>query len=237
MQLPGDWTQQLDHRGFARIPGLLSRDECEAIAAYWDESERFRNEIVMARHSYGEGAYRYFSNPLPDAIDRLRRSTYPELARFANVWQSRLGLSSRFPPDLDSFLEECAAAGQSKSTPLLLRYEKGGYNRLHQDRYGEVAFPLQMAILLSRHGQERDGALEPGSDFCGGELLLVEGRPRMQSKGTALALDQGEAVIFPNQIRPVESARGYARATVRHGVSEVRSGVRLALGLIFHDAG
>jgi hypothetical protein len=236
MQLPSDWMQQLDNRGFTRIPDFLSHGECEAIAAYWDQAERFRNEIVMARHGYGEGAYRYFSNPLPDAIDRLRHSAYPELARLANIWQERLGLSSRFPPDLDHYLEECAAAGQSKPTPLLLRYEKGGFNRLHQDRYGEVAFPLQMVILLSRRGQERNDALEPGSDFSGGELLLVEGRSRMQSKATALALDQGEAVIFPNQIRPVEGARGYARATVRHGVSEVRSGIRLALGLIFHNA-
>jgi hypothetical protein len=236
MRLSNDIAQQLDQRGFARIPGFLTPAECQPISALWAEPERFRNEVHMARHGYGDGVYRYFANPLPDPIARLRSDLYPALSSIANLWQQRLGLDDRFPEDLDTFLEECAAADQSKPTPLLLRYAEGGYNRLHQDRYGKVAFPLQVVVLLSRPNRPIDASQTSRGDFSGGEFLLTEGRPRMQSRGTALSLEQGEAVVFPNQIRPVESARGHARASVRHGVSEITSGVRLALGVIFHDA-
>jgi len=230
MSLPqaDDLLRQLDRQGFARLPAFLSPDECREVEAYWGEPDRFRSEVDMRRHGYGEGSYRYFANPLPESIEQRRREAFPELAKIANVWQERLGVVERHPQTLDEFLDRCAATGQSKPTPLLLRYEEGGYNRLHQDRYGEIAFPLQIVVLLSRPGVD--------GDFSGGEFLLTEGRPRMQSKGTAVTLDQGEALLFPNQLRPVESARGYARANVRHGISEVRSGVRMALGLIFHDA-
>ena len=223
-----DLLDRLDRQGFARIPELLSKEECREIEAYWGEPNLFRSEIEMRRHGYGEGSYRYFANPLPRSIERRRQEAFPELAKIANVWQERLGAADRFPTTLDEFLERCAGASQAKPTPLLLRYEEGGYNRLHQDRYGEIAFPLQIVVLLSRPGTD--------GDFSGGEFLLTEGRPRMQSKGTAITLDQGEALVFPNQIRPVESTRGFARANVRHGVSEVRGGVRMALGLIFHDS-
>jgi len=236
MQLPDDIDGQLDRRGYARIPGILSPNACDEIASYWEERERFRSEIVMARHGYGDGSYRYFADPLPAPIDQLRQGVYAPLACVANLWQERLGIPTRFPAELDRFLEECAAAGQMKPTPLLLRYEEGGYNRLHQDRYGEIAFPLQLVVLLTRPGLERDGDLAADEDFRGGEFLLTEGRPRMQSKGTVLSMRQGDAIVFPNQIRPVESTRGYARAAVRHGVSEVTKGVRMALGVIFHGA-
>lgn len=182
----------------------------------------------MRRHGYGEGSYRYFANPLPESIERLRRMAFPELATIANVWQERLRAVDRFPQTLGEVLERRAVAGQSKPTLLLLRYEAGEHNRLHQDLYGEIAFLLQIVVLLSSPGADED--------FSGGEFLLTEGRPQMQSKGRAVALDQGEVLVIPNQIRPVESPHGFARASVRHGVSEVRSGVRMALGMHLYAA-
>jgi hypothetical protein len=229
MTLGTDWIERIDEHGFARIPGFLTPTECHAIEALWNEPELFRSEVEMAHHGYGDGTYRYFANPLPEPIQHMRESLYPELATLANTWQERLGLTERFPAQLGEFLETCATHSQSKPTPLLLRYAKGGYNRLHQDRYGEISFPLQITVLLSSAGTD-DG-------FSGGEFLLTEGRFRMQSKASVVSLEQGDAVVFPSQIRPVKSTRGFARAAVRHGISEVRDGVRMALGVIFHDAG
>jgi hypothetical protein len=180
----------------------------------------------MGRHRFGEGQYAYFSNPLPPLVRNLRVGLYPPLARIANAWAAALGREERQPSTLREFLEHCHREGQRHPTPLLLRYEAGGYNRLHQDLYGDVAFPLQVAVLLSR----------PRQDFDGGEFLLLEQRPRMQSRGEAIGLTRGEAVVFPNRERPVLGTRGYSRAQVRHGVSTVHAGERLTLGIIFHDA-
>jgi len=180
----------------------------------------------MARHRYGAGHYRYFASPLPEAVATLRAAFYLPLAAIANAWQEALRRETRFPPTLDAFLARCHAKGQERPTPLLLRYEAGGWNALHQDVYGDVAFPLQVAILLSR----------PGTDFAGGEFLLLSQRPRAQSRGEAVALEQGDAIVFPNADRPGPGARAPVRWATRHGVSTVRSGVRRTLGLIFHDA-
>ncbi len=224
-----DWQavgDALDARGFARLGPLLPARGCAALAALFDEDARFRASVDMARHRFGEGRYRYFAEPLPAPVAELRRALYPPLAAVANRWWERLGEEARFPPSLGGFLAACHAAGQARPTPLLLRYEAGGFNCLHQDLYGAVAFPLQVTLLLS----------EPGRDFEGGEFLLLEQRPRRQSRATAIALARGEAVVFPNAVRPVEGTRGPYRAQHRHGVSEVREGVRHALGIIFHDA-
>ena len=180
----------------------------------------------MERHRFGVGEYKYFSRPLPPLVESLRSGLYPPLAVVANRWMKALGEARRFPPTLDAFLSVCARAGQEQPTPLLLRYEAGGYNCLHQDLYGDVAFPLQVAVMLSR----------PGRDYQGGEFLLVEQRPRSQSAGEAITAGRGEMVIFPNRLRPVRGSRGFYRVNVRHGVSRVRSGHRMTLGLIFHDA-
>jgi hypothetical protein len=233
-----DWASvehQLDERGHARIPRLLGARECAALARLYDDETRFRAFVDMGAHRFGEGDYRYFARPLPRRIQQLRRALYPPLAAIANRWSQRLGESRRFPARLAAFLEECAAAGQTRPTPLLLRYGEGGFNHLHQDRYGEVAFPLQVAVLLTRSpiDEQRDG--RPAA-FRGGEFLLVEQRPRQQSRGEAIGLARGEAIVFPNAERPVQGTRGPVRARVRHGVSRVHSGRRQALGLIFHDA-
>lgn len=224
-----DWPaigEALDARGHARLPRLLTAGECRAAARLWEERERFRTHVDMARHRFGQGAYRYFANPLPPLVAALRRQLYPPLARVANRWSERLGSDERFPPTLKGFLARCHSEEQRRPTPLLLRYEAGGYNCLHQDLYGPVAFPLQVAILLS----------EPRRDFTGGELLLVEQRPRMQSRGEAIALARGEALVFATRERPVEGARGWYRTQLRHGVSTIASGERATLGIIFHDA-
>jgi hypothetical protein len=225
-----DWSAivaSLDQRGLAETGPLLGPRECDAVQALWESPERFRSRVDLARHGYGAGGeYRYLSDPLPELVAQLRRDLYPPLARIANVWQQRLGRPGRFPATLAGFLAVCRRAGQQRPTPLILRYEAGGYNCLHQDLYGSVAFPLQVTILLSR----------PGADFEGGEFLLVEQRPRRQSRGSAVTLRQGEAVIFPNAVRPVQGTRGVYQAVHRHGVAEVRSGVRFTLGIIFHDA-
>jgi hypothetical protein len=224
-----DWARiahDLDARGHAVTPRLLSAAECRTVAALWERRERFRSHIDMGRHRFGAGEYRYFAEPLPPVVATLRRDAYARLAPIANRWTALLGGGEPFPADLASFVSACAARGQHRPTPLLLRYTAGGYNCLHQDLYGQVAFPLQLTVLLSR----------PGTDFTGGEILLVEQRPRAQSRGQVVALAQGQAVVFPNRHRPVPGARGVSRVTVRHGVSEVRAGERRALGIIFHDA-
>ena len=223
-----DWRRvhaDLDEWGFARIPDMLGARECEALAGLYDRDERFRKTVSMERHRFGRGEYRYLRYPLPRDVARLRRALYPPLARIANAWQQRLRAPERFEPTLAAFLRRCHEAGQARPTPLLLRYAAGGFNSLHQDLYGPIAFPLQVTVLLS----------DP-TDFDGGEFLLVEQRPRQQSRGSAIALERGEAVVFATRERPVAGARGDFRAALRHGVSPLRSGHRTALGVIFHDA-
>jgi uncharacterized protein len=221
-----DLAAALDRDGYAVLPGLLDADDCRALVSLYDERERFRSRVVMARHGYGSGEYKYFAYPLPPLVDALRRLLYPLLAPVANDWERKLGRAAAFPDTLDEYLARCHAAGQLRPTPLILKYGPGDYNCLHQDIYGELAFPLQATILLSRAGE----------DFSGGEFLLVEQRPRRQSKGEVVPLRQGDAVVFPVNHRPVAGARGFYRATMRHGVSRLRSGARFTLGVIFHDA-
>lgn len=231
----------LDGRGFVRLPALLDQADCQALRALYEKDECFRSTIVMARHAFGDGEYRYFQYPLPALVESLRHAAYAALAPLANAWSAKLGLDRHYPDRLDAFLADCAAAGQRRATPLLLKYEAGGYNCLHQDLYGDLSFPFQMAVLLSRPGAdptvEGSSAGDPTEgDFTGGEFLLVEQRPRAQSRGQVVPLRQGDAVIFANDQRPVEGRRGYVRRRLRHGVSEVTSGTRHTLGLIFHDA-
>jgi hypothetical protein len=216
----------LDRDGYAVLPGLISPKQCHDLIALYDERERFRSRVVMARHGYGSGEYKYLAYPLPPVIAELRQRLYPALASVANGWERLLGRPAAFPDALDDYLARCHAAGQARPTPLILKYGPGDYNCLHQDLYGELVFPLQATVLLSR----------PGEDFAGGEFLLVEQRPRRQSRGEIVPLTQGDAVIFPVNHRPVAGTRGYYRATMRHGVSRLRSGNRFTLGLIFHDA-
>ncbi|HEY7514003.1 MAG TPA: 2OG-Fe(II) oxygenase [Vicinamibacteria bacterium] len=205
---------------------LLTTAECIRLKALYDDDRLFSSRVEMERHRFGVGEYKYFTRPLPDLVEELRHGAYPPLARIANEWARALGRQDRYPADLGAFLRRCHAAGQTRPTPLLLRYQTGGFNALHQDLYGDVAFPLQLTVFLSR----------PGRDFTGGEFLLVEQRPRSQSVGDSLQLGQGEAVVFPNRHRPVRGRRGFHRASVRHGVSRLHSGHRYALGVIFHDA-
>jgi hypothetical protein len=224
-----DWgaaRTQLDERGFAVVGPLLSPDECAALARLYDDEPRFRTRIVMERHAFGRGEYKYFAYPLPPRVEALRQALYERLAPIANGWAERLRLDGRYPPGLDAFLRTCHEAGQERPTPLLLRYEEEGYNCLHQDLYGSLAFPLQATMLLSR----------PGEDFAGGEFLLVEQRPRAQSRGEVVPLMQGQAVLFANSERPQAGARGFYRVKLRHGVSRVARGHRMTLGLIFHDS-
>lgn len=224
-----DWEaieMSLWERGYARTPPLLTADECTDLAGLYKDDSRFRSRVDMARYRFGVGEYKYFANPLPAVVQALRAHAYPRLAPIACRFMEALGSRERFPADLASFLSRCARRGQANPTPLLLYYEAGGYNCLHQDLYGEVAFPLQLTCLLSRRGK----------DFEGGEFLLVEQRPRAQSRGEVVPLEQGEVVIFATRYRPVAGARGYYRANLRHGVSRVLSGSRLTLGVIFHNA-
>jgi uncharacterized protein len=224
-----DWSamaRSLDERGYATIAALLAPARCAEVAAMYDERERFRSRVVMERVRFGVGEYKYFAPPLPPLVGALRAALYPHLAPIANRWGRAMGRDESYPADLERFLEICRRAGQTKPTPLLLRYEAGGYNCLHQDLYGEVAFPIQLTCQLNRGG----------IDFSGGEFLLVENRPRAQSRGEAVTLEQGEAIIFATSERPVAGSRGHYRVTMRHGVSRVRHGRRLTLGIIFHDA-
>ena len=223
-----DWNMaaaDLDAHGCAVLPGLLDSGHCAALSGEWGQRAHFRSEVVMARHGFGSGAYRYFAYPLPDQAAALRSTFYPPLSVIANRWAEIFGTPT-FPPTHAEFLARCHAAGQTRPTPLILRYEAGDWNALHQDLYGEHVFPLQVAILLSA----------PGADFTGGELVLTEQRPRMQSRAEVVPLAQGDAVIFPVRDRPVKGKRGWHRRPMRHGVSRVRSGLRFTLGLIFHDA-
>jgi hypothetical protein len=223
-----DWDalgQNLDDLGYAQTTRLLTHDECGALIDLY-ESGTFRKRVDMGRHQYGQGEYKYFDHPMPPLVVELRTRLYPYLATVANRWHERLRREPSFPPEHAQLLERCREQGQVKPTPLLLRYESGGFNCMHQDLYGAVAFPLQVVLLLSR----------PGDDFTGGEFLLVEQRPRAQSRGEAITLGQGEAVLFTTRERPVAGARGFHRVNVRHGVSRIRSGLRLTLGIIFHDA-
>ncbi len=219
-------AESLDAQGWAVLPGLLSPDQCAETAALYDSEAEFRSRVVMARHGFGRGEYRYFAYPLPDPVAALRAGLYPPLAAIANLWHHRMGLAPRFPPAHADFLARCHAAGQARPTPLLLRYGPGDYNCLHQDLYGEHVFPLQLAVLLSA----------PGRDFTGGQFVLTEQRPRMQSRAAVVPLEQGDAVLFAVHQRPVRGSRGAYRVNMRHGVSEVRSGQRHVLGIIFHDA-
>lgn len=224
-----DWREiaaTLDRDGCAVLPSLLSAQECGDFAALYPEDAPFRSHIHMQRHGFGQGEYKYFAYPLPDLLQALRRSLYARLAPVANSWVSRMGLETDFPPDLDAYLARCHAEGQKRPTPLLLQYGAGDFNCLHQDVYGDLFFPLQTACLLS----------QPGRDFSGGEFVLTEQRPRMQSRPQVVALGQGDAVVFAVNARPVRGARGDYRVTMRHGVSRVASGARHTLGVIFHDA-
>ncbi len=227
-QIFDEWQtigRDLDERGFAVLPGLIAPEACQALAGLY-EQPLFRSQIHMARHGFGRGEYKYFAYPLPEMVAGLRTRLYPQLAPIANRWQERMGLEARFPTAHDDFLKRCHAAGQTRPTPLLLQYGPDDYNCLHQDLYGAHVFPLQVAILLSR----------PEEDFTGGEFVLTEQRPRMQSVPSVVPLQQGDAVIFAVSQRPVEGTRGSYRVNMRHGVSRVRSGRRHTLGIIFHDA-
>jgi len=224
-----DWGEigtGLDERGFALTRALLSPSECAELRVLYTDPARFRSRVDMARYRFGVGEYKYFSEPLPPIVQEMRERMYPPLAAIANRWEAALKTRVRHPADLAGLLTLCARRGQKKPTPLLLRYDAGGYNCLHQDLYGEVVFPLQLTVLLS----------EPGKDFEGGEFLLVEQRPRAQSRGSVAHLEQGEAVIFPTRYRPTAGARGHHRVSMRHGVSRVLSGERYTLGVIFHNA-
>jgi hypothetical protein len=216
----------LDTDAFAVLNGMLSPQECESLIALYEDSERFRNRIDMKRHGFGSGEYKYFDYPLPEIVDGLRTALYPPLSGIANRWNEALGIDLRFPDDHAAYLDRCHRAGQTKPTPLILRYGVGDYNRLHQDLYGDHVFPLQVTFLLS----------EPVRDFAGGEFVLTEQRPRMQSRAEVVPLGQGDAVVFPVRHRPARGARGIYRVNLRHGVSRVRSGDRHTLGIIFHDA-
>ncbi len=224
-----DWKRigsEIDDRGYATVEPLLTPEECNELIELYPDRSRFRSRIQMERFRYGVGEYKYLARPLPRIVRDLRTALYRRLAPLANRWAERLGDGSLYPTSLERFLDRCHERGQSKPTPLILRYDEGGYNCLHQDLYGEIAFPLQFTCMLN----------SPGSDFVGGEFLLVEQRPRAQSRGHAIALKRGEGIIFPNRYRPVEGKRGDYRVDVRHGVSTVHSGTRYALGIIFHDA-
>lgn len=224
-----DWPalgQELDKHGCAVIKTLLGSDECRRLAASYPEDGQFRSRIIMSRHGFGRGEYKYFAYPLPSPIAQLREALYPPLAEIANRWNEALGETPRYPQEHADFLARCHKAGQRRPTPLLLQYGEGDYNCLHQDIYGALVFPLQVAILLS----------EPGKDFSGGEFVLTEQRPRMQSRAEVPELRQGDGVIFPVHHRPVQGTRGVYRVNLRHGISRLRSGQRHTLGIIFHDA-
>jgi hypothetical protein len=224
-----DWSnlsKHLDAHGWAALPKLLTANECTAIAALYADDERFRSHVIMARHGFGRGEYKYFSYPLPGIVTELRTSLYSRLVPIANRWNEAMGIDVRYPDAHADFIRRCHKAGQKRPTPLLLQYGEGDFNALHQDVYGEHLFPLQAAILLS----------EPGTDFSGGEFVLIEQRPRMQSRAEVVPLDRGDGVIWAVRNRPVQGTRGAYRVNMRHGVSRLRSGRRHTMGVIFHDA-
>jgi uncharacterized protein len=224
-----DWGKiagSLDEYGYAVTPPLLTAQQCGGLAALYPEEGAFRSRVVMQQHAFGRGEYKYFRYPLPNVVEQLRRTIYPHLAPIANRWRDKLNEEGGYPPSLAGYLDQCHRAGQERPTPLLLKYEAGDYNCLHQDLYGDLVFPLQLTVLLSA----------PEQDFTGGEFLLIEQRPRAQSRGEVVPLRQGQAVIFPVHHRPVLGTRGHYRVTMRHGVSRLRSGYRYTLGIIFHDA-
>src|SRR5579859_2490372 len=224
-----DWqriSKELDEQGCAQLPGVLSRGECQELACLYPEDNLFRSRVIMARHGFGRGEYKYFSYPLPEIIQGLRTALYSQLAPIANRWNAAMNIDTRYPERHADFIQRCHDAGQIRPTPLLLQYGEGDYNCLHQDLYGEHVFPIQVAILLS----------EPGRDFTGGEFVLTEQRPRMQSRPEVVPLQQGDAVAFAVHHRPVQGTRGAYRVNLRHGVSRLRSGRRHTLGIIFHDA-
>jgi hypothetical protein len=224
-----DWTAlgaELDDLGCALTAPLITDSDAAGLVGFYDRGEGFRSTVNMSRHRFGEGEYRYLSRPLPRLVEELRQSLYPRLLPVARDWYTKLGRPTPWPDRLDEWLAMCHAAGQTKPTPLLLNYGEGDWNALHRDLYGELVFPLQVVINLSR----------PGIDFTGGEFVLVEQRPRAQSRATSIALPRGQGLVFTTRDRPVESSRGWSAAPVRHGVSVIRSGRRVALGLLFHDA-
>jgi uncharacterized protein len=224
-----DWRRvatELDEQGSAVLPGVLSAEECQALAGLYTDDGLFRSRVIMGRHGFGRGEYKYFSYPLPHIIQALRTALYPRLAPIANRWNAAMGIDVRYPEQHGEFVQRCHDAGQLRPTPLLLQYGEGDYNCLHQDVYGEHVFPIQVAILLS----------EPAKDFTGGEFVLTEQRPRMQSRPEVVPLRQGDAVAFAVHHRPVQGTRGAYRVNLRHGVSRLRSGRRHTLGIIFHDA-
>ncbi|OME95058.1 MULTISPECIES: 2OG-Fe(II) oxygenase [Paenibacillus] len=224
-----DWTGiqgALDEQGYAVLPKLLLSEECTEIINTYSEEDRFRSTINMARHRFGLGEYKYYQAPLPESLQQLREGLYPELALTANRWLTQLGHEKRYPASLDKFLGMCHAQGQERSTPLILKYEEGGYNCLHQDLYGDEFFPFQVVFVLN----------EKEVDYSGGEFLLIEQRPRAQSRGHVITLEQGAGLIFPTNHRSIQGTRGYYRTTLRHGVSTITSGTRYSLGIIFHDA-
>jgi hypothetical protein len=224
-----DWpaiTAELDELGCALTPRLLTAADATALVRLYDRDDAFRSTVTMGRHRFGEGEYRYLASPLPSVVDELRHALYPHLLPIARDWHAKLGRPSPWPDDLDEWLEMCHEAGQIQPTPLILKYGPGDWNALHRDLYGDLVFPLQVVINLT----------EPGTDHTGGEFLLVEQRPRAQSRGTAIALPQGSGLVFTTRDRPIRSQRGFTAAPVRHGVSVVRSGARYTLGILFHDA-
>jgi uncharacterized protein len=229
MLSPADWERvlgELDTAGHAVVPGLLDAAQCAEVAGLYQTPEAFRSHIVMQRHGFGQGEYRYFAYPLPEIVARLRDAAYGPLARLANTWNQHLGVAGKYPSTLAAFTAQCHAHGQTRPTPLLLKYGAGDYNRLHQDLYGDIYFPIQMVVLLS----------EPGREFTGGEFVLTELKPRMQSRVDVVPLRRGDACLFAVNHHPAKGTRGYYRAGMRHGVSQVRSGHRMTLGIIFHDA-
>ena len=224
-----DWAlvgAELDEHGWAMSEKVLSVEECTSIAGFYENDDRFRSQVVMARHGFGRGEYKYFSYPLPEIIADLRTAIYPRLVPIANRWNESIGIAVRYPAEHEQFLARCHQAGQVRPTPLLLSYGKDDFNALHQDLYGEHVFPFQVAFLLSK----------PEEDFTGGEFVLTEQRPRMQSRAAVVPLGQGDAVIFAVHHRPVQGKRGFHKVNMRHGVSRLRSGHRRTLGVIFHDA-
>ncbi len=224
-----DWaavTAEVNEFGCALLPRLLTQEECGALAGLYERGEPFRSTVDMARYRFGEGEYKYFAPPFPEPVGRLKQALYPRLLPIARDWHAKLGRPAPWPDTLDEWLDMCHAAGQVKSTPILLRYETGGWNALHRDLYGDLVFPLQVVINLS----------QPGVDHTGGEFLLLEQRPRAQSRGTATLIPAGHGLVFTTRDRPVRSSRGWSAGAVRHGVSAVRSGRRFTLGLVFHDA-